>query len=1084
MSAPAASSFSTYTIVPITNGGMIFNLEFVNADNPTSAFESGIEQAASILSATIANQITVNLIIDYSGTGGGASAGPDNNLFEPYSTISADLQAAGCAGANSLPNGSTIEGSSSVEVWNAQAKALGLMSPNDSTTDDGSCTFNTDISSSLLVGVALHELTHAMGRVPDDGFAPDIMEFYSFTSPGNRTSLQLGQSAYFSLDGGITKLAEYGRTSDASDFLNSSAPEDPFAELYDSGTQQFLTSLDRLQLSALGFTLTPSTTPSVASINAVPSSGDHGVGKQITITVTFDVNAFVTGTPTLSLNDNGVATYQSGSGTKTLTFTYTVGSSDLNETALAVTGINLPAGTAVQGSTGNNADFSALPATFSGLQIDATPPNVTNVASLPGSGIVAAGTDVIITLGMSEPVTVTNNPVLKLNDGVTAFYVPGSSTSTSLVFDYHVGTESTTDLQITGIDQSTGTIVDLAGNPLSSTLTADLKLETNVFSWARGVGGDWNTSSNWKPVGVPVAGNTALITASGTYTITSSQATSIAVLNTQKSVTLAINAGAFDISGGTGTGTLAGTIKLADAATLGFGADGSSSNFNYTATTTLAAGADPTDLLISGNVTLTGVGKLNLSGSNDQIVSDGTRSSLTNGSATAGTTIAGVGTIGDGDLSFTNQAKGIINANSSGGLALMIATASFSNAGLLEATSHGVLVLDGDLANTTTGIVKAAASGAHVDLDGAAITGGTISTASGSSIDSTSGSSDISTSTTLANAGRLGAEGGDLIITGPVKSTGTLDANGHLLDLAGLVSGSGKATIENGGTLEFGAAATAIKQAVTFTNLGAGTETLKFDALASSSPTLIYTGTISGFSTTSDVIDFTGLTFQGTSNPLHAALSSGNTIVTVTEGADQVSFKLAGNHLGDTFVVAQDSGSGTQIVDPPALIGSAHTQMPPLGDADADSHAPKHTVTSPLFEDGDRSGSTKLSDLSLVEIDFKNDQIHFAGTAAATDHDGDPNKSLSNSDHAASVSVGDDHFAFSGGTEAGSAMQFGDDAKPHVGDLDHVSGQQAVQELHASLVQADPFHHDHSITSGSSVTQFHQIILAAHGLMH
>jgi len=92
-----------------------------------------------------------------------------------------------------------------------------------------------------------------------------------------------------------------------------------------------------------------------------------------------------------------------------------------------------------------------------------------------------------------------------------------------------------------------------------------------------------------------------------------------------------------------------------------------------------------------------------------------------------------------------------------------------SNAGLLEATSHGVLVLDTNVANTSTGIVKAAASGSHIELDGATITGGTISDVSGSFIDSIGGASEISTATTLVNAGRLGAEGGDLTIVGPSR---------------------------------------------------------------------------------------------------------------------------------------------------------------------------------------------------------------------------------------------------------------------------------------------------------------------------
>ena len=189
------------------------------------SFRQGIEQAAAILSGAISDKITVNLNIDYSGTGGGAAAGPDNGQYVSYSTVRADLindATPGDTTFNALPSGSTIQGQSSVAVWNAQLKLFGLLGANDTTTDDGSATFATDINSNLLVGVALHELTHAMGRVPY-GPQSDIFDLFRFTSPGTRLFLNdaTAPAAYFSLDGGTTKLADYGQTSDASDFLNS-----------------------------------------------------------------------------------------------------------------------------------------------------------------------------------------------------------------------------------------------------------------------------------------------------------------------------------------------------------------------------------------------------------------------------------------------------------------------------------------------------------------------------------------------------------------------------------------------------------------------------------------------------------------------------------------------------------------------------------------------------------------------------------------------------------------------------------------------------------------------------------------------
>src|SRR5437763_4957825 len=179
--------------VSLTSGGITINLLFDAAAMAAPAsFRAGIQQAASILTAAISDRITVNMKIDYSGTGGGAAAGPDNGQYESYSSVRADLinnAMAGDTTFNALPNGSSVQGQSNVAVWNAQLKLFGLLGANDTTTDDGSATFATDINSNLLVGVALHELTHAMGRVPYGppyGSQPDIFDLFRFTSAGTR----------------------------------------------------------------------------------------------------------------------------------------------------------------------------------------------------------------------------------------------------------------------------------------------------------------------------------------------------------------------------------------------------------------------------------------------------------------------------------------------------------------------------------------------------------------------------------------------------------------------------------------------------------------------------------------------------------------------------------------------------------------------------------------------------------------------------------------------------------------------------------------------------------------------------------
>src|SRR6266566_10052993 len=73
------------TVTVLTTGGITINLLFdVAAMAAPASFRAGIQQAASILTAAISDKITVNIKIDYSGTGGGAAAGPDQGLTETY----------------------------------------------------------------------------------------------------------------------------------------------------------------------------------------------------------------------------------------------------------------------------------------------------------------------------------------------------------------------------------------------------------------------------------------------------------------------------------------------------------------------------------------------------------------------------------------------------------------------------------------------------------------------------------------------------------------------------------------------------------------------------------------------------------------------------------------------------------------------------------------------------------------------------------------------------------------------------------------------------------------------------------------
>src|SRR5665213_4587029 len=111
-------------------------------------------------------------------------------------------------------------------------------------------------------------------------------------------------------------------------------------------------------------------------------SGDLNAGHQVTLTLNtnepIDVDTSQ-GTPTLTLNDGGTATYTGGSGSDALNFQYTVASGE-NTPDLAVTAFNAN-GAAAGDANGHAAVFTDTVGNPAGtLQIDTTPPQLTGIS--------------------------------------------------------------------------------------------------------------------------------------------------------------------------------------------------------------------------------------------------------------------------------------------------------------------------------------------------------------------------------------------------------------------------------------------------------------------------------------------------------------------------------------------------------------------------------------------------------------------------------------------------------------------------------------------------------------------------------
>lgn len=266
---------------------MIVNLIFVDAienDAAHQAYRDTMQSVAAMLGAHITDNITVNINVDLDNFNGAAlPANVSEGNIQTFPTISysdfrndlatkqVSLSADDTTALNALPTGSSIGGQSSFIIGTAQQKALGLISATDAAVD-GTIGMNSSFGTGdVLFAGALHEITHAMGRI-----AGTTLDIYRFNEDGTNnhvfgSAVPAPADAYFSIDGGTTELADFGKTSDPGDFLNGGVQgTDPFNETVGG---RGLTAVDLEIMDVLGFTVT-NAAPTVAAL--MGSVGEDG----------------------------------------------------------------------------------------------------------------------------------------------------------------------------------------------------------------------------------------------------------------------------------------------------------------------------------------------------------------------------------------------------------------------------------------------------------------------------------------------------------------------------------------------------------------------------------------------------------------------------------------------------------------------------------------------------------------------------------------------------------------------------------------------------------------------------------------
>ncbi|MDD2795921.1 NF038122 family metalloprotease [Acidocella sp.] len=233
-----------------------------------AGFVTAMDYAASQLDALITDPVTVSIEVSWNNAVFG-EGGANMTAFS-YAGVVAALKAhastpAGIEAAANLPAVDPT-GTGYLKLTDAQAEALGLMTGSAGPGQDGFVIFGsagalldfsttgTSVPSNQydFVGVAEHELTHALGRIDANSGAPQfIMDLYKYAAPGtlqtNGTNL-----TYISIDGGATALDTLSTISDLSDWAGS-AGNDAFTAYANQGVLNTISSADTALMSALGF---------------------------------------------------------------------------------------------------------------------------------------------------------------------------------------------------------------------------------------------------------------------------------------------------------------------------------------------------------------------------------------------------------------------------------------------------------------------------------------------------------------------------------------------------------------------------------------------------------------------------------------------------------------------------------------------------------------------------------------------------------------------------------------------------------------------------------------------------------------